>query len=91
MVAGQHVLLGPTTHLPRPENYLESHHSFSRHAVCSSFGLRFFKKAVLPMCFPRSGFTVTPVAFCPEDAFLDLTANSILGVIVLSIAFKIAL
>ena len=41
------------------------------------------------MCFPRSNFAVTLVASPPEDAFIDLTANSILGVLKLSIAVKI--
>ena len=50
----------------------------------------FSKGAVIPMCSPRSGFVVTLVASRLEDAFIDLTANSILGVILLSIAVKIA-
>ena len=50
----------------------------------------FWKRAVIPMCYPRSKFTMTLVASRPEDAFIDLFANSILGEILLSIGVKIA-
>ena len=39
---------------------------------------------------PRSEFTVTLAASGLEVAFIDLTCNSILGLIILSIAVKIA-
>ena len=50
----------------------------------------FSKEALTPACSPRSEFAVTLVASCPEDAFIDLIANAILGTTMLSIAIKIA-
>ena len=41
------------------------------------------------MCSPCSEFAVTLVASCPEDTLIDLTASSILGAILLSIAVKV--
>ena len=38
------------------------------------------------MCSPRSEVKVTLVASFPEDAFIDLTADSFLGLLILSIA-----
>ena len=49
-----------------------------------------FKNSVIPICTPSFEFAATLVASRLEDAFVDLTANSILGVIVLSITVKIA-
>ena len=48
----------------------------------------FSKEAVIPMRSPCSEFVMTLVAYCPEDASIDLTANSILGVLILSITIK---
>ena len=39
--------------------------------------------------FPRSEITLTLVASCPEEAFMDLIANLILRVTTLPIAIKI--
>ena len=50
----------------------------------------FSKGAVMPMYSPCSELAMTLVASCPEDSFIDLIANSILGVIKLSIAVNIA-
>ena len=50
----------------------------------------FLQEAVIPTRSPRSELAVTLAASRPEDAFIDLTANSILGVIILSIAVKLA-
>ena len=44
----------------------------------------FSKEALIPTCSPQSEFAVTLVASCPEDAFIDLIANSILGATMLS-------
>ena len=49
---------------------------------------RFWKQAVIPTRSPRSEFAVTMAASRLEDAFIDLTANSIPGVIIISIAVK---
>ena len=38
------------------------------------------------MCSPRSELAMTLVASRPEDAFINLIANSILGATILSIA-----
>ena len=51
----------------------------------------FSRGALIPTCSPRSELAVTLVASRPEDAFIDLIANSILGVTMLSIAVKVAL
>ena len=53
------------------------------------FSDAFSKKALIPACSPRSEFAVTLVAFHPEDAFIDLFANSILGAKMLSIAVEL--
>ena len=60
--------------------------------TCSTllFPDAFSKESLIPACYPRSEFAVTMVASRPEDAFIDLTANSILGATMLSIAVKIA-
>ena len=50
----------------------------------------FWKGAVIPMLSPRSEFAVTLMASYPEDAFIDVVANSISGTTMLSIALKIA-
>ena len=42
------------------------------------------------MCSPRTEFAQMLVASRPEDAFIDLIANSILGATILSVAVKIA-
>ena len=51
----------------------------------------FSKREIIPMRSPRSEFIVSLVASRSEDALNDLTANSILGAMTLSIAFKIAI
>ena len=50
----------------------------------------FSKEALIPTCSPRSAFAVTLVASRPEDAFIDLIADSIFGATMLTIAVKIA-
>ena len=50
----------------------------------------FWKGVVIPICSLRCKFAVTLVASCPEGAFIDLIANSILGATLLLIAVKIA-
>ena len=92
VVAGQNVFLGPTIHLHRPDCCVESHHLHLLHAVYCIllFPDAFSKGGIIPTCSPRSEFTVTPVTSRPEDAFIDLTANSILGATTLSKAVKIA-
>ena len=54
------------------------------------FSNTFSKEAVIPTRSPRSEFAVTLVASRPEDAFIDLTANSIVGAVLLLNAVKIA-
>ena len=44
VLAGQTVFLGPTTHLPRPEFYVESHHLHSIHIVYCCFQMRSQKR-----------------------------------------------
>ena len=43
------------------------------------FSDAFSKEALIPTRSPRSEFAVTLVTSRPEDAFIDLIANSILG------------
>ena len=86
VVAGQNVFLGLIIHLPRLEYYFEPHHSYSANVVCYSFS----KDAVIRMHSSSFEIDVTLVAFRPKDAFIDITANSILRVIILSVAVKIA-
>ena len=43
----------------------------------------------IPMYSPSSDFTMRLVASCPVDGFIDLTANTILGGIILSFAVRI--
>ena len=50
----------------------------------------FSKEAVIPTCSQSSEFTITLATSRSDDVFPDLTANSIFGVIMLSIAVKIA-
>ena len=50
----------------------------------------FSKGAVIPEWFPRSEFAMTLVASRPEDAFIDLLADSISRTTILSSAVKIA-
>ena len=50
----------------------------------------FSKEVLILTCSPRSEFVVTLVTSRPEDAFIHLIANSILGVTMLSKAVKIA-
>ena len=90
MLAGQNVFLGPTTHLPRPECYVESHHLHLIHVVYCCFQMRLQKWHYFPTCSPSSEVAVTIVITRPEDAFMDLIAKSILGATMLSIAVKIA-
>ena len=49
----------------------------------------FSKEALIPTCSPSSEFAVTLVTSRPEDAFIDLIANSILGATMLTIAINI--
>ena len=48
------------------------------------------KDAVIPMRSPRSELALTLVVSCAENAFIDLTAYSILRVTVLSNAVRMA-
>ena len=41
-------------------------------------------------CPPRSKFAIKMATLRPDDAFIDLTAGSILGMIILSIAANLA-
>ena len=50
----------------------------------------FPEEASIPKCSLQSEFAATLVASCPEDTLIDLTANSILGATMLSIAVKSA-
>ena len=56
----------------------------------SLFPDAFSKEALIPACSLRSEFTDTLVTSRPEDALIDLIANSILGATILSIAVRIA-
>ena len=58
--------------------------------TCSTllFPDAFPKEALIPTCSPRSEFAATLVASRPEDAFIDLIPNSILGATMLLIAVK---
>ena len=58
--------------------------------TCStlSFPDAFSKGAFIPKCSQHSQFAVILVASRPQDAFIDLFANSILGATMLSIAVK---
>ena len=56
----------------------------------SLFSDAFSKEALIPTRSPRSEFAITLVTSRPEDAFIDLIANSILGATMLSIAAKIS-
>ena len=60
------------------------------HVVYCSFRIRFKIGAIIPSCSQRSGLRITLVASHPEDAFIDLLANSILGVKILSLVVKVA-
>ena len=90
VVGGQQVFLRPTIPLLRPKYYFETHHSYLTQLVCCFFFGCVFITGSNPCAFPRSEFAVTPVASRPEYLFFDLTAISFLGVILLSIADKIA-
>ena len=50
----------------------------------------FSKEVLICTCSLRSEFADTLVASRPEDAFIDLIANSSLGATMLSIAMKTA-
>ena len=54
------------------------------------FSDAFSKEALIPTRSLRSEIADTLVASRPEDAFIDLIANSILGATIFSIAVKIA-
>ena len=54
------------------------------------FSDAFSKEALIPACSLRSEFADTLVTSRPEDAFIDLIANSILGATMLSMAVKFA-
>ena len=86
---GQNVFLGPLLHLPCPYYFFQSHHWYPTHIMSCFFWLR-FQKSVFPMCSARSDFAITLVASRPQDAFIDQFANSILGVMKLSMMVKIA-
>ena len=62
--------------------------SFTKCVVPFGF---FSKEVITPMRSPRSEFIVTLAASRPEDAFIHVTANSILGVMMFSMAVKIAI
>ena len=55
------------------------------------FSDAFSIEALIPTRSPRSEFAITLVTSRPEDAFIDLIANSIFGATMFSIAVKIAL
>ena len=57
---------------------------------CALFPDAFSKEALVPACSLHSEFAAIQVASPPEDAFIDLSANPILGATMLSIAVKIA-
>ena len=84
MIADQDVFLGQTIHLRRQGNSLESHHLYFNHEIQYFYGIRLQKKLVNPVCSPCSKSTVT------LEAFIDPTPNSILEVMILLIAVKIA-
>ena len=88
MVAGQNEFLGPTFHLPRLQCWVLSF-TFNTPSVSLLPGA-LSKGALIPTCSLRSEFAGTLVTSRPEDAFIDLIANSILGATMLSIAVKIA-
>ena len=58
--------------------------------ICNTlfFSEAFLKRAVITICSPRSETAVSVVASRQEDEFIDLIANSILGVTILSMAVK---
>ena len=95
LIFGQNVFLGTTIQLPDLGCSPESHHLRLFIEVCCSRSMlfpsdKFSKPAVIPIRFPRSEFAVTLASSRPEDTFFDLTANWILGAIILSIPLKIA-
>ena len=54
--------------------------SFPYGTCCTlSFPDAFSKETLIPICSSRSEFATTRVASRPEDAFIELIANSILG------------
>ena len=60
--------------------------------TCDTFLIpdAFSKETIIPTFSPRSEVDGRLIATHPEDAFVDLTANSIYAAIMLSIAAKIA-
>ena len=90
VIVGENMFLGPTIHLPRLRYFLECHHLLGSHEMCCFFSDTLSKEAVIPMHSPWSEFAATLAAYFPEDAFIDLTANSILEVIILKILVKTA-
>ena len=89
VIARRNVLLGPTIHLLRLEYYVESHHSYRTHVVYE-FVQKRFQKYSNPYVSPYSELVVTLVASRLEDAFIELFANLILEVKILSSAVRIA-
>ena len=69
--------------LTLPGYSLESHHLHLIYEKCCFYRIRFQKGQ-----WSLSEFFVTLAVSRPEDAFFDLTANSIFGVMLLSIAVK---
>ena len=90
LVAGQIVFLRPTVYLLRQGCFFESHFSHLIKKMCCFFSDKFLKETVVPKDSPRSKNAITLAATLPDDAFKDLTANSIFGMIILTTAVKIA-
>ena len=62
--------------------------SFTLLVHSTRFPDAFSKGVLIPTCSQRSEIAITLVASRPEDAFIDLSANSILVATMLSIAVK---
>ena len=82
ITAGQNKSLGPKIQLPRLGCFDSWNVSFLSN--------RFSNEEVISISSPRSEFVVTLAASRPEDGLLDLTAISFFGLIILSIAVRIA-
>ena len=87
VTAGQIVFLGPTIHSPRPEYCFEFYHSYLIYVIHYCF-----QKGLSSLSVPH--FLKLPWHWLrlshPEDAFIDLIVDSILGATIQSIAVKIA-
>ena len=84
------VLLGPINHLLPQGCSLRFHLPHLVPQVFFSYRIR-FQNGSGPHMLPCPEFAVTVLASRPVDVFIDLTANSTLGVMILSIGVKIAL